>query len=90
MRCPIPISDLAAFDRSKDNLNSFLNCLAKKLPGDAAQFTSEIHLISYLVSRPTGDAFEQIRGSYATYTTILELTNVLKAAFGDPEPKATA
>lgn len=51
---PIPISDHAMFDGSKHDLEAFLDRLANKLGGDDAQFTSEIHQISYLVSRITG------------------------------------
>lgn len=84
---PIPISDHAMFDGNKDDLEAFLDGLTNKLWGDVAQFTNEVHQIPYAISRLTGDTFEQIRGSYATYTTVFKLTTSLKAASGTWTPR---
>lgn len=43
VRRPVSISDPTMFDGHKDDLEAFLERLANKLRGYAAQFTSEIH-----------------------------------------------
>lgn len=87
---PVSISDPAGFHSGKKDLDPLLDRLQNKLQGDANQFTSETHQISYPVSRLTGDALEQIRGTYSTYTTVKELTDTLQAAFGHPDPRGTS
>lgn len=86
--CPVPIPDPAGFDGIKEDLKVLLDSLEDKLRGDTTQFTSERHQISYAVSQRTGDVFEQILGPYSSFTTIKELTDTLKAGFGDPDPTA--
>ncbi|KAL0630946.1 hypothetical protein Q9L58_010201 [Maublancomyces gigas] len=85
---PILLSDPAVFNGTKEDLDAFLDRLGNKLRGDANQFNSEIHQISYAVSQLTGDAFEQIRDKYSSYTTVKEVTEALQAAFGDHDPVA--
>lgn len=58
--CPVPIPELAGFSGTKEVLNILLYRMANKLKGVAAQFTSQIHQISYAVSCLTSNAFEQI------------------------------
>lgn len=58
---PVPISDSVTINGINEYYDKFLNWLQNKLRGDIAQFTSEIHQISYAVCHLTREGFESIR-----------------------------
>lgn len=62
---PVPTSELVILDGQNDDLDALLDRLINKLRGDGAQFTRGIQQISSKFDRLMGDAFEQIRCSYA-------------------------
>jgi len=80
------------FSGKPAQLASFLFLLTRKLKGNADRYPTEDSRLTYATSCLTGDALEIVRPliEQKSVSTVEQLTAVLKAAFGDPNRKATA
>jgi hypothetical protein len=84
------IPDSAVFDGAKEKLNNFIIDIRIKLNMNADRYTSKKQRFSYIVSRISSEAKNQLRSYYNSASKIIisnQVLKILEAAFGDPDRK---
>lgn len=90
------IPDPPMYSGSRTTLSSFTLKLRTKLRTNADRFPSDVSQVDYAVSRLEGQALDLIMASQNEETEELDIASVsvliqmLKTAFGDPDPTNTA
>ena len=87
---PANISDLTKFSGKLKDIEAFKNIINVKLTGNAEQFPSEKHHLTYVYGRLGGNALAQVQpyiiATGITLTNLVGLLEILQTAFGDPDP----
>ena len=85
--------DPAMFDGTRDKLERFVAQIRAKLYSDAARFPTSALRMAYTFNRLEGYVQSQILPFTQNDTTLADandIVRILEAAFGDPDPAATA